>query len=194
MGLVEAGVGLLPAGGGLKQMLLHATDASGVVAGGQLVQSTDVLKKVFETVAMAKVSTSAEEARSLGFLGDGDQITMNRERVLADAKARALEMVRTGYRPPRPRVDIPAPGERVLALLKLGVHLMHEGAFISDHDQKVAIKTAEVLCGGDVTPGSPITEQYVLDLEREAFKSLCGEPKTLARIAHTLKTGKPLRN
>jgi 3-hydroxyacyl-CoA dehydrogenase len=143
---------------------------------------------------MAKVSTSAEEARGFGFLAEGDQVTMNRERVVGDAKARALEMVRTGYQPPQPRTDIPAPGDRALALLKLGVHFMHEGAYISDHDQKVAVKIAEILCGGNVTPGSPISEQYVLDLEREAFKSLCGEPKTQQRIAHTLKTGKPLRN
>jgi 3-hydroxyacyl-CoA dehydrogenase len=120
---------------------------------------------------------------------------MNRDRVLADAKARALELAREGYRPPASRSDIPAPGENILAMLKLGVHLMREGEYISDHDRKIGIKIAEVLCGGEgVTPGTQVSEQYILDLEREAFKSLCGERKTQERIAHTLKTGKPLRN
>jgi 3-hydroxyacyl-CoA dehydrogenase len=143
---------------------------------------------------MAKVSMSAEEARGLGFLSEGDQVTMNRERVLADAKQRALDLARAGYKPPVPRTDIPAPGESMLATLKLGVHLMRQGEYISDHEVKIGTKVAEVLCGGKVSPGTPVSEQYLLDLEREAFKSLCGERKTQERIQYTLKTGKTLRN
>src|ERR1700678_4482553 len=152
------------------------------------------MKKAFETTATAKVSTSASEARVLGFLSSSDRVTMNRERVLSDAKARALELARAGYEPPVMRSDIPAPGENILAALKMGVYLMRQGGFISEHEQKLATKIAEVLCGGNVTPGMPVSEQYVLDLEREAFKSLCGEKKTQERIQFTLKTGKTLRN
>jgi 3-hydroxyacyl-CoA dehydrogenase len=197
MGLVEVGVGLLPGGGGCKEMTLRAVDAAQSIrpdGRGESVEMMEAMKKAFETVAMAKVSTSAFEARALGFLNRSDQITMNRERVLSDAKAHALELARAGYRPPVPRTDIPAPGENILATLKLGVHLMRQGDYISDHEVKIATKVAEVLCAGALTPGTPVTEQYLLDLEREAFKSLCGERKTQERIQFTLKTGKPLRN
>ena len=119
---------------------------------------------------------------------------MNRERVLSDAKARALEMLRGGYEPPVPRNDIPAPGENILAALKMGVHLMRQGEYITEYEVKLATKIAEVLCGGNVTSGTPVSEQYILDLEREGFKSLCGERKTQERIQFTLKTGKTLRN
>jgi 3-hydroxyacyl-CoA dehydrogenase len=119
---------------------------------------------------------------------------MNRERLLIDAKHIARAAADAGYTPPSPRRDIPAPGENTLATLKLGVYLMRDGEFISDHDVKVANKVAHVLCGGAVTLGTPVSEQYLLDLEREAFLSLCGEKKTQERIAFTLKTGKPLRN
>ncbi len=196
MGLVEVGVGLLPGGGGCKEMTLRAVDAASSLrpeGRGESVELMEAMKKAFETVAMAKVSTSAAEARGFGFLSPGDQVTMNRDRVLADAKAHALELLRS-YKPPRPRSDIPAPGESILATLKLGVHLMRQGEYISDHEVKIGNKVAEVLCGGAVTPGTPVSEQYLLDLEREAFKSLCGEKKTQERIAFTLKTGKPLRN
>jgi 3-hydroxyacyl-CoA dehydrogenase len=182
MGLVESGVGLLPAGGGCKEMTLRALDGF------------DALRRAFETIAMAKASTSALEARRLGFLSDGDRITMNRERLLNDAKELALDIASAGYAPPAPRMDIPAPGESALATLKLGVRMMREGEYISDHDVKVANRVAHVLCGGKVTPGTPVSEQYLLDLEREAFLSLAGEKKTQERIAYTLKTGKPLRN
>ncbi len=196
-GLVEVGVGLLPGGGGCKEMTLRALDKAYHVrpAGrGESVELMEAMKQAFETVAMAKVSTSAAEARNLGFLSTGDDITMNRERVLTDAKERALELVHEGYRAPVPRADILAPGESILATLKLGVHIMHEGEFITDHEVKIANKVAEVLCGGAVNPGTPVSEQYLLDLEREAFKSLCGEKKTQERIQYTLKTGKTLRN
>ena len=195
MGLVEVGVGLLPGGGGCKEMTLRAVgDDAASVGRGDSVALVEAMKKAFETVAMAKVSTSASEARGLGFLSAGDNITMNRERLLSDAKGRALELARAGYRAPVMRTDIPAPGESVLATLKLGIHLMRQGEFITEHEQKIGNKVAEVLCGGNVTPGMPISEQYLLDLERENFKSLCGERKTQERIQFTLKTGKTLRN
>jgi len=200
-GLVEVGVGLLPGGGGCKEMLLRAVDAAsaskGRSSGEALAGSVEMLesmKKAFETIATAKVATSAQEARGLGFLSDSDRITMNRERVLSDAKARALELARDGYEPPVPRTDIPAPGESLLAALKMGVHLMRQGDFITDYEVKLGGKIAEVLCGGNVTPGTTVSEQYILDLEREGFKSLCGERKTQERIQYTLKTGKTLRN
>ena len=197
MGLVEVGVGLLPGGGGCKEMLLRAVDSAMSIrpdGRGESVELMEAMKKAFETIATAKVATSAHEARGLGFVSNSDRITMNRERVLSDAKARALELFRAGYEPPVPRTDIPAPGENILAALKMGVYLMRKGEFISDHEQKLGNKIAEVLCGGNITPGTPISEQYVLDLEREAFKSLCGEKKTQERIQFTLKTGKTLRN
>ena len=197
MGLVETGVGLLPGGGGCKEMLLRALDNAKAVrpdGRGESVEVMEGMKRIFETIAMAKVSTSAYEARGLGFLSDGDLISMNRERILADAKDRAMELARAGYVAPVPRNDIPAPGENVLATLRLGIHLMRQAEYISDHDVKVATKVAEVICGGNVTPGTPVSEQYILDLEREGFKSLCGEKKTQERIQFTLKTGKPLRN
>jgi 3-hydroxyacyl-CoA dehydrogenase len=199
-GLVEVGVGLLPGGGGCKEMLLRAVDSAaasrGKVSGEALagsVEMMEALKKAFESIATAKVATSAHEARGLGFLSDADRITMNRERVLSDAKARALELAR-GYEPPVPRTDIPAPGESLLAALKMGVHLTRQADYITDYEVKLGGKIAEVLCGGNLTPGTPVSEQYILDLEREAFKSLCGEKKTQERIQFTLKTGKTLRN
>ncbi len=197
MGLVEVGVGLLPGGGGCKEMLLRAMDRAVAIRSGgrgESVELTEAMKRAFETIAMAKVSTSAQEARSLGFLQESDRITANRERVLADAKAHVLELVHAGYEPPQPRTDIPAPGENILAALKLGVHIMRRGDYISEHEVKIGAKVAEVLCGGNVTSGTPVSEEYILDLEREAFKSLCGEKKTQERIQHTLKTGRTLRN
>ena len=188
MGLVETGVGLLPAGGGCKEMTLHAMEMANPV------EQLEALRHHFETIAMAKVSTSALEARRLGFVAPGDRITMNRERLLLDAKHFARVVADAGYAPPVPRADIPAPGENVLATLKLAVYVMRDGEYISDHDVKVANWVAHVLCGGKITPGTPVSEQYLLDLEREAFLSLCGEKKTQERIAFTLKTGKPLRN
>jgi len=195
-GLVEVGVGLLPGGGGCKEMLLRAIDSATSIrpdGRGESVELIEAMKRAFEAIAMAKVATSAPEARALGFLSDSDNISMNRERVLADCKARALELARAGYEAPVMRT-IPAPGENILATLKLGVYLMRQGEFISDHEVKIGNKVAEVLCGGNVTPGTPVSEQYILDLEREGFKSLCGEKKTQERIQYTLKTGKTLRN
>jgi 3-hydroxyacyl-CoA dehydrogenase len=178
-------------------MTLHAVELAAAVHGNARAESVELmeaLRRSFETVAMAKVSSSAAEARRLGFLSPGDRITMNRERLINDAKESARTKAMAGYAPPVPRDDIPAPGQNILATLKMAVYMMREGEYISDHDVKVANWVANVLCGGAVTPGTPVSEQYLLDLEREAFLSLCGEKKTQERIAHTLKTGKPLRN
>jgi 3-hydroxyacyl-CoA dehydrogenase len=197
MGLVESGVGLLPAGGGCKEMLLRALDVAAAGHEGGRTESVELmgaLRRTFETIAMARVSTSAVEARRMGMLLPGDGITMNRERLLNDAEQAARGLAANGYLAPLPRNDIRAPGENMLASLKLGVHMMRQGEFISDHDVKVANWVAYVLCGGPVTPGTLVSEQYLLDLEREAFLSLCGEQKTRERIAFTLKSGRPLRN
>ncbi len=197
MGLVEAGVGLIPGGGGCKEMVLRTIEAGSSIrpdARGEGVEIFEALKKNFETIAKATVSTSAVEARNLGFLRPADAITMNRERLLTDAASRAAAIADAGYTAPVPRTDIPAPGENALATLKLAVWTMREGQFISEHDARVANWVAYALCGGQVTPGTLVSEQYLLDLEREAFLSLCGEKKTQERIAFTLKTGKPLRN
>ncbi len=197
MGLVEAGVGLIPGGGGCKEMVLRSIEAGTSIrpdARGEGVEVFEAIKKNFETIAKATVSTSAAEARSLGFLRPSDSITMNRERLITDARHRARDLADNGYSAPIPRTDIPAPGESVLATLKLAVYTMREGQYISDHDAKVANWVAYALAGGNITPGTLVSEQYLLDLEREAFLSLCGEKKTQERIAFTLKTGKPLRN
>lgn len=197
MGLVEAGVGLIPGGGGCKEMVLKSIEAGSSIrpdARGEGVEIFEALKKNFEIIAKATVSTSAVEARGLGFLRSSDNITMNRERLITDASTRAAALAEAGYTAPVPQMNIPAPGENALATLKLAVWTMRQGEYISDHDAKVANWVAYVLCGGKVTPGTLVSEQYLLDLEREAFLSLCGEKKTQERIAFTLKTGKPLRN
>lgn len=197
MGLVEAGVGLIPGGGGCKEMTLRSIEAAASIrpdARGESVEIFEAIKKNFETIAKATVSTSAAEARSLNFLRPGDEITINRDRLVMDAKHRARALADGGYSAPVPRTDIPAPGESVLATLKLAVWTLREGQYISEHDVKVANAVAHVLSGGSVNPGILVSEQYLLDLEREAFLSLCGQKKTQERIAFTLKTGKPLRN
>ncbi len=197
MGLVECGVGLLPAGGGCKEMTMQAVRAAAALRDGgrsESVELMEALRRNFESIAMAKVSTSAQEARHMAYLTPADGITMNRDRLLLEAKEVARDLARAGYAAPLPRTDIPAPGRNFLANFKLAVYTMREGEFISDHDVKVANRVAHVLCGGEITPGTPVSEQYLLDLEREAFLSLCGEKKTQERIAFTLKTGKPLRN
>jgi 3-hydroxyacyl-CoA dehydrogenase len=197
MGLVETGVGLIPAGGGCKEMLLRAIDIAAALresGRNESIELMEALRRTFENIAMAKVSTSAAEARKLGYLSSSDGITMNRARLLNDAKAKARELAMQGYIAAVPRADIPAPGENCLANFRTAIHMMRVGEYISDHDVRVANAVAYVLCGGKLTPGSPVSEEYILDLEREAFLSLCGEKKTRERIAFTLKTGKPLRN
>ena len=188
MGLVEVGVGLIPAGGGTKEMLARAMDAA--APGGDPLPT---VQRVFETIAFAKVSTSGPDARRIGYLRDADSISMNRDGLLEDAKAVALDRV-PDYVRPLPRPAIRVGGSATLATLKLGIHLALRGGRISDHDALIGRKLAWILAGGDTPHATTLSEQQVLDLEREAFLSLCGERKTQERIAHTLKTGKPLRN
>jgi len=188
IGLVEVGVGLIPAGGGTKEMLARAMESAPPTA-----DPLRPVQGVFETIAFAKVSTSGPDARRLGYLRDADSISMNRDRLQQDAKAVALARV-PEYVRPLPRCAIRVGGSNLLAALKLGVHLAWRAGRISDHDAIVGRKLAWILAGGDAPHATTLTEQQLLDLEREAFLSLCGERKTQERIAHTLKTGKPLRN
>ena len=188
MGLVEVGVGLIPAGGGTKEMVVRAAEAR---TGSDLLP---VVQRAFETIAFAKTSASAPDAQRLGYLRPTDAYTMNRERLLSDAKDRALQRVREGYQRPVPRSAIPVGGDTVAAPLKLGVHLAHRAGRISDHDAVIGRKLATIMAGGSLPHATAVTEQHLLDLEREAFLSLVAERKTQERMAHTLKTGKPLRN
>jgi 3-hydroxyacyl-CoA dehydrogenase len=207
IGLVETGVGLIPGGGGTKEMLIRANEhASGT--GFSLSSSPEsdldlfhALKPIFEAIAMAKVGTSAEECRDLGYLRREDGVSMNRDRLVADAKEAALALVRGGYKPlaaswqeGAQTTQIKVLGEQFLAGAKLAIHMMLRGGYASEYDAHVGRKLANILAGGALSSPQMVSEQYVLDLEREAFVSLCGEKKTQERIAHTLKTGKPLRN
>jgi 3-hydroxyacyl-CoA dehydrogenase len=190
MGLVEVGVGLIPAGGGTKEMVAKAAEDMGP-------GSTDYMppiQRAFETIAFAKTSTSGPDAERLGYLRSIDGITMNRERLISDAKARALQRVRDGYQRPVVRTAIPVGGNSVLASLKLGVHLAWRAGRISDHDAVIGRKLATIMAGGELPHPTTVSEQHLLDLEREAFLSLVAQRKTQERIQHTLKTGKPLRN
>ncbi len=189
MGLVEVGVGLIPAGGGTKEMALRAHDRCRGVLGAD---PFPFIKRAFETIAFAKVSTSGAEALRM-FLTPADSLSTNPDRLIYDAKQVALGLARAGYRPGRPRTDVPVLGRPGLSTFKVGIHNAARGGQISEHDAVVATKVATILCGGDREPGTA-SEQHYLDLEREAFLSLLGMPKTLARIQHTLKEGKPLRN
>jgi 3-hydroxyacyl-CoA dehydrogenase len=198
LGLVEAGVGLIPGGGGTKEMLIRANEQA---ASGDDLDLFHTLRPVFENIATAKVGTSAEECRDLGYLRRGDSYSMNRERQVADAKQTALALLRGGWQPAASSVQegaqntqIRALGEGFLAAAKMAIHLMVRGGYASDYDAHVARKLAHILAGGALSAPQTVSEQYVLDLEREAFVSLCGERKTQERIAFTLKTGKPLRN
>jgi 3-hydroxyacyl-CoA dehydrogenase len=192
IGLVEVGVGLIPAGGGTKEMLLRAQDS--IPKGADGADPFPFIKRAFETIALARVATSAEEARDLGFLKADDTVSMNADRLIADAKREVLALAQTGYIETQPRVDILALGNAALSTLKLGIHQMKRGGFISDYDALIGEKLARVLTGGDLNHETKVSEQYLLDLEREAFLSLCGERKTQERIGHMLKSGKPLRN
>jgi 3-hydroxyacyl-CoA dehydrogenase len=198
IGLVETGVGLIPGGGGTKEMLIRANEHAG---GGEDLDLFHAMKPVFETIAMAKVGTSAEESRALGFLRREDGVSMNRDRLVGDAKEAALALVRGGYKPlaaswqeGAQTTQIKVLGEQFLAGAKLVIHMMQRGGYITDYDAHVGRKLANILAGGPLTSPQLVSEQYVLDLEREAFVSLCGEKKTQERMAYTLKTGKPLRN
>jgi len=190
IGLVEVGVGLIPAAGGTKEMTARAAEEMAPGASDFL----PTVQRAFETVAFARVSSSAPDAERLGYLRPVDAFTMNRERLLSDAKARALQRVAEGYHPPPPRSAIRVGGDAVLAPLKLGIHLAWRAGRISDYDALIGRKLARVMAGGELPHPATVSEQELLDLEREAFLSLLGERKTLERIQHTLKTGKPLRN
>lgn len=189
MGLVEFGVGLIPAGGGSKEMTLRFSDQ--IVAGDV---ELNRLQEYFMNLATAKVSTSAEEARALGFLREKDGITLNRKRLLAEAKMQALALYEAGYTQPVQRKDIKVLGKTSLALFEAGITSMRYGNYISDHDAKIARKLAWVMSGGDLSEATLVSEQYLLDLEREAFLSLTGEKKTLERIQSILFKNKTLRN
>jgi 3-hydroxyacyl-CoA dehydrogenase len=191
-GLVELGVGVIPAGGGTKELTLRALDS--IPEGLDEADPFPFLKRAFETIAMAKVSTSAEEARGLGFLREEDAVSMNADRLIADAKQDVLALAVGGYTRPSERADIPALGLPALATFKLGVHQMKRAGYISDHDALIAEQLARIMTGGDLNHPTRVGERYLLDLEREAFLSLCGQRKTQERMAHMLKTGKPLRN
>ncbi len=199
IGLVEFGVGVIPAAGGCKELMLRATDwvpreLPSAMPGGAKADLLPYVTKVFETIAMAKVSSCAQEAYEMGFFRPQDGITMNPDHLLYDAKQSVLALARIGYRPPRQRDDIRVTGRAGGALLKLMIFFLKQGFYISEHDALVATKLAWVLSGGDVDLNTQVTEQYLLDLEREAFMSLCGEEKTQARLKHFIETGKPLRN
>jgi 3-hydroxyacyl-CoA dehydrogenase len=190
IGLVELGVGLVPAGGGTKEMLLRAVEAT--MPGSY--DALPYIQRAFETIGFGKVSTSGPDARRLGFLRDRDGITMNRDRLFADAKAVALERVREGYQRPVPPPSIGVGGDAVLSPLKLGIHLAWRAGRISEYDAHLGRKLAWILAGGSLPQPTRVSEQYLLDLEREAFLSLCGERQTQERIQYTLKTGKILKN
>jgi 3-hydroxyacyl-CoA dehydrogenase len=190
IGLVEAGVGLIPAAGGTKEVVARAAEQMPPGSNDHL----PPIQRAFEAIGFAKVSGSASDAMRLGYLRATDAVTMNRERLIADAKAHALQRVAEGYQPPAPRTAIRVGGDTVLAPLKLGIHLAWRAGRISDHDALIGRTLARIMAGGDLPHPSTVSEQHLLDLEREAFLALIGEPKTRARIQHTLKTGKPLRN
>ncbi len=190
IGLVELGVGLIPAGGGCKEMAFRFY---GSIPDGVKADLFPFMEKVFMTVGTGTVSTSAEEAKFHGFLRRTDRVTLNPDAVLADAKADVLAMVATGYQPPAPR-KVPVPGSTGIAALKVGVHGMQQGGYLSEYDEFLGTVLATVLCGGEVPAGTLLSEQDFLDLEREAFVGLCKEQKTMDRILHMLESGKPLRN
>ena len=190
MGLVELGVGVVPAAGGTKEMVLRSCEN---VMDNEAVDLLPFIREAFMTVAQAKVSTSAKEAWSLGYMRSQDTFVANGDRRIADAKNKVLAMVSTGYKPPVQR-KIRVLGERGMAALKAGIYTMKEGRYISEYDAHLADKLAYIMCGGPLPEGSWVTEQHLLDLEREVFLHLCGQPKTQDRIGHMLKTGKPLRN
>ena len=190
MGLVEVGVGLIPAGGGCKELLRRRVNPVMATANADVVP---VMQAVFEQVATASVGTSAWEDRALGYLTDQDQIVMNSDQRLALAKQRALQLVASGARPPQVE-KIYAAGKDVLSALYLGLQSFVWAGYATEHDQVIGKKLAYVLTGGDISGPAWVDPWYILDLEREAFLSLCGEEKTRARIMHMLQTGKPLRN
>ena len=192
IGQVEAGVGLVPAAGGCKELVRRVV--SPVAKYTPNADPPPFLQRIFEMIAMAKVSASAEEARQWGFLTSADRIVMNRDHLLHEAKRMVLELAESGYRPPVRGKEIWAMGANGLAALEVMVWGMKEAGYASEHDALIANKTAYILCGGKLSKPQWVDPQVILDLEREAFLSLLGEQKTIDRIWHMLNTGKPLRN
>jgi 3-hydroxyacyl-CoA dehydrogenase len=188
-GLVEFGVGLIPAGGGTKEMTLRMSDS---FEEGDVMLNT--LRNRFLTIGQAKVSTSAHEAFDLGFYRNSDLVVVNKNHQIAEAKKAALAMAEAGYTKPQMRKDIKVLGKQGLGIVYIGAASMQAGQYISEHDKLISEKLGYVMCGGDLSSPTLVSEQYLLDLEREAFLSLCGHKKTLERIKHMLDTGKPLRN
>ena len=189
IGLVEVGAGVLPAGGGCKELYLRNLERHS--------NSKDLLpvvQKTFETIGMAKVATSALEARDFGFMRESDGFSINRERLVGDAKAAVISMVKEGWKAGKPLTKIPVMGRAGVAVIESVLHNMQDGKFISEHDRKIGLKVGTIICGGDLTGKQDVSEQYLLDLEREHFLSLLGERKSLERMQAILKTGKPLRN
>jgi len=191
LGLVEIGVGLIPAGGGTKEMVIRHLEG---IPDGVAADPAPFLRKAFETIGMARVATSAKEARELGFLRPGDRITLQRDFLIREAKNVVLAMNQEGYETPRPRTDIALPGRAEYANFAYGLYTMRTAGQISEFDEQIGRKIAFVMTGGNVPRGTRLSEQDLLDLEREAFLSLCGEEKTQARIQYMLMKGKPLRN
>ena len=191
IGLVEVGVGLIPGGGGTKEMAVRAAEIAESTPGAD---HFEILRHNFEMTAMGKVATSAVEAKNWGLMRRQDRIVMNDRRVIEEAKRTVLTLAREGYVAPQPKQDVLVLGEQALTKFRLGMHMMKRGGYISDHDALIGLKIAEVVSGGNLTRPTRVSEQYLLDLEREAFVSLCGTRATQERIAHMLKTGKPLRN
>lgn len=191
IGLVEVGVGLVPAGGGCKEMVLRSLDGMPDVDGADVFP---FVRAAFETIGLARVSTSAEEAFALRFLRDGDSFVMNADRLLHAAKTTALALSRRGYQPPDRTREIPVAGEGGIAAIKASLYNMKEGKYISEYDAHIGAQLARVLCGGELATGTKVTEDYLLNLEREVFLKLCGEKRTQDRMAFMLKEGKPLRN
>lgn len=189
IGLVEVGVGLIPGGGGTKELTMRAADD--FTPGDP---ELNTLQEYFMNIATAKVATSAEEARAMHILRGGDEVTLNRKRLLTDAKEKAISLYEAGYTQPVERKDVKVQGKAALAMFGAGITGMQFGSYISEHDAKIANKLAWIMAGGDLSEPTMVSEQYLLDLEREAFLSLCGEPKTLERIQSILFKGKPLRN
>jgi len=190
IGMVEFGVGVIPAGGGTKEMLRRIVNPAMKT---QNAEALPFMQRVFEQIGLAKVATSAEEARQMGILGVTDRVVMNKDVLLAEAKKEVLHMAATGYHPPMPE-KIYAAGRDALGALRVAIHMMKEGKYITEYESHMAGKLAYVMTGGELSRPTWVDEQYILDLEREAFISLCGEEKTRQRMINMLQTGKPLRN
>lgn len=191
IGLVEVGAGVIPAGGGCMELVKRIHER---VPEGTDADLFPFVRKVFETVGMGTVATSAREGQDHGFLRPDDRVVLNGDYLLHEAKRMVLGMDVAGYRQPKQRADIRVVGEPGLAAIRAGLYNMREGGYVTEFETVIGTHLARILCGGEVPAGTRVTEQYLLDMERQAFMSLCGEERTRERMAHILKTGRPLRN